>query len=199
MPRAALRPDEVDAFRRRATGAATRLFARDGYQAVTMRAVADALGVSAMTPYRYLRNKEELFAMVRTDAFLRFAEHLENALARSIGDPMSQLRRLKAAYVAFAVDDPDAYRIMFELAQPDPARHPALAAAGRRAFGCLLRTVAAAVDAGQLDGDPLTIAHLVWASTHGLCSLHLAGKLTAGRSLTHLAKIDHELHAWRKK
>lgn len=196
MPRAALSADEVARFRTRAAAAATRLFAEQGYEAVTMRAVAEALGVSAMTPYRYVAGKEELFALVRTEAFRRFAERLEAALARG-GDPVEKLRRLKQAYVGFALDEPDAYRIMFELRQPDPS-HAELAAQSRRAFGALHRTVAEAVEAGLLDGDPLTVAHLLWASTHGLVSLHLAGKL-AGRTIAQLAAEDHELPAWRKK
>jgi hypothetical protein len=69
VARSALRPAEVDAFRRRLAAAATRLFARHGYAAVTMRAVAAELGVSAMTPYRYVAGKAELVALVRAAAF----------------------------------------------------------------------------------------------------------------------------------
>jgi AcrR family transcriptional regulator len=174
-----------------------RMFSRDGYEAVTMRSVADALGVSAMTPYRYLDGKEGLFALVRTEAFRRFADRLEAELAVAGADPMIRLYRLKRAYVAFAVDEPDAYRIMFELRQPDPAGVAELTAQSRRSFGALHRTVAEAVAAGALIGDSLTLAHLLWASTHGLVSLHLAGKLTMGRTLAALAAIDHELPALR--
>jgi AcrR family transcriptional regulator len=191
MARAALRDDEIHAFRRKATGAAMHLFAEQGYAAVTMRAVAAALGVSAMTPYRYLAGKEELFALVRAEAFRRFADELEASLRRK-GEPLARLRRLKQAYVRFAVAQPDAYRIMFELRQVGPDTHPELLAESKRAFGCLHRTVAEAVAAGALEGDPLTTAHLLWASTHGLVSLHLAGKLTMGRSLERLAAVDHE-------
>jgi AcrR family transcriptional regulator len=197
VPRIALSPDEIDAFRRRAAEAATRLFARDGYDAVTMRSLADALGVSAMTPYRYLAGKDELFALVRTEAYRRFADRLEDALARAGADPAIRLIRLKQSYVGFAVDEPDAYRIMFELRQPDPVGQSELAAQSRRAFGTLHRTVTEAVNGGVLEGDPLTLAHLLWANTHGLVSLHLAGKLTMGRTLEALAFIDHELPAAR--
>jgi len=196
VPRAALSHADVAAFRAKAAAAATKLFAEQGYEAVTMRALAEALGVSAMTPYRYVAGKEELFALVRTEAFRRFADRLEQALVRG-REPMARLRRLKQAYVEFALAEPDAYRIMFELRQPDPS-HAELAAQSRRAFGALHRTVAEAVAAGALAGDPLTLAHLLWASTHGLVSLHLAGKL-AGRTIAELAAEDHELPTRRKR
>jgi AcrR family transcriptional regulator len=198
MPRVALQADVIAAFRRRATEAATRLFAEHGYDGVTMRAVADELGVSAMTPYRYVTSKDELFALVRAEAFRRFAERLEASGGKATA-PLARLRRLKKAYVQFAVDEADAYRIMFELRQPDDAaRSPELAAQSRRAFGCLHEAVRDAVGAGALHGDPLTVAHLLWASTHGLVSLHLAGRLSA-RSLEQLAVVDHELAGFRRK
>jgi AcrR family transcriptional regulator len=196
MPRAALRPDEVALFRAKVSEAAMHLFAQHGYEAVTMRAVAAELGCSPMTPYRYLAGKEELFVLVRVEAFKRFADRLEHALGRpgqGQDDAVARLRKLKRAYVRFALDEPDAYRIMFELRQPDPGNHPDLLAQSRRAFGCLHRTVQEAVSAGHLRGDPLTLAHLLWANTHGLVSLHLAGRLTLGRSIETLAAIDHEL------
>ena len=197
MPRVALQPDEIAAFRQRATAAATRLFAAHGYYGVTMRAVSDQLGVSAMTSYRYLAGKDELFTLVRAEAFRRFAERLEAALARAGGDPIARLRRLKRAYLGFALDEADAYRIMFELRQPaGAAGSPELDREARRAFGCLHDAVEDAVAAGVLAGDPLAVARLLWASTHGLVSLHLAGHLSA-RALDQLADVDHELAGFR--
>ena len=197
MPRAALQPDDVRAFRRKLADAAIHLFAELGYEGVTMRAVAAAVDVSAMTPYRYVAGKEELFALVRAEAFRRFADRLEAGIEKAT-DPADRLRRLKRAYVRFAVDEPDAYRIMFQLEQPD-TKLPELARESRRAFGCLHRCVAEAVASGDLVGDPLTLAHLLWANTHGLVSLHLAGRLQMGRSLEQLAAIDHELPATRSQ
>lgn len=196
MARAALQPADIAAMRARLATAATRLFARHGYDAVTMRAVAAELDVSAMTPYRYLAGKDELVALVRAHAFRRFADALEAATA-STRDPIARLTRLKAAYVGFATAEPDAYRIMFELRAPgDDHRWPELTAASQRAFGCLLAAVTAAIDAGALTGQPLAVAQLLWASTHGLVALHLSGNLPA-RTLARLAAVDHELAGFR--
>ena len=199
MPRAALQPDELVAFRTRAAEAATGLFAAHGYAAVTMRALAEELGVSAMTPYRYLPGgKDELIALVRTSAFRSFADALEAGIAKS-RDPEDRLRRLKHAYLAFAVSHADAYRIMFELrGAEDTGRWPELEAQAARAFGVLHGAVRLAIDAGVLEGDSLTIAHILWAGAHGLASLHLAGRLSPSRPLSKLASIDHELAGFRR-
>ena len=200
MPRAAFQPDELAVLRTRAAEAATRLFAQHGYDAVTMRALAEELGVSAMTPYRYLPGgKDELIALVRTSAFRSFADALEAGIAK-VSDPEDRLRRLKRAYLAFAVAHPDAYRIMFELrGAEDKRRSPELETQAARAFGVLHGAVRAAIEAGVLEGDSLTIAHVLWAGAHGLASLHLAGRLSPSRPLARLAALDHELAGFRAR
>jgi AcrR family transcriptional regulator len=141
MPRVALTEEEVAAFRRRAVGVALRLFGERGWDSVTMRALAGDLGCSAMTPYRYIANKDHLLAMVRAEAFRRFADRLADAFDGSAdgarnddqeggdkGAALARLRRLKRSYVRFARDEPDAYRIMFELKQATEVEHaPSLA------------------------------------------------------------------------
>jgi AcrR family transcriptional regulator len=192
MARVALAAADIAAFRARLVAAATTLFARHGFDAVTMRAVAAELGVSAMTPYRYVAGKDQLVALVRADGFRRFAERLE-ASAVGAGDARARLARQKRAYIEFALSHRDAYRIMFELQGPDDdQRWPELAQASRRAFASLLDAVTAALDQRLLAGDALDIAHVLWASTHGLVALHLSGRLSL-RMLRHLARIDHEL------
>ena len=177
--------EELDAFRGRAVAAATKLFAEQGYAGVTIRSLARELGVSPMTPYRYFENKEALFAMVRTEAFRRFADVQRDAIA-GVDDPGDALRTLARAYVSFAIDEPDAYHTMFDILQAQAGSYPELESEQARAFSYLLSTVTAAVEAGLLHGDPLPRAHVAWAQVHGLVSLHLAGKLLMGCTLDEL-------------
>lgn len=185
MARTTLSADEITAFRERVMAVAMRLFVESGYEGLSMRAVAAELGVSPMTPYRYLRNKDELFTLVRIEAFRRLADH-QRATAQAHPPGLQRLRALGAAYLAFASDEPQAYRIMFELEQPASADHPELEAEQRRAMSYLLDAVTDAIEGGHLRGDPLTQAHLLWAQVHGLVSLHLAGKLILGRTFEQL-------------
>lgn len=185
MPRASLTEEQVEAFRARAVDAATGLFAELGYQGVTLRALAAELGVSPMTPYRYFENKEELFAMVRTEAFRRFADAQRDA-SKTVEDPAESLRALGRAYVEYALDEPDAYHIMFELRQAPAGTYPQLEQEQARAFSCLHAAVERAIDAGIMEGNAVRQAHFLWAQVHGLISLHLAGKLGMGCSLQDL-------------
>jgi len=99
---------------------------------------------------------------------------------------------LGRAYVSFALDEPDAYHIMFELLQAPAGTYPELDAEQARSFSYLHAAVEAAVDAGILEGDSLRRAHYLWAQVHGLVSLHLAGKLVMGCSLEELVSTLFE-------
>lgn len=185
MARAPLTVAELDAFRERAVAAATKLFAERGYAGVTLRSLAKALGVSPMTPYRYFANKEELFAMVRTEALRRFADVQRDAVS-GIEDPEEALQTLGRVYVRFALDEPDAYHTIFDILQAQAGSYPELESEQARAFSYLHAAVTAAVEAELMQGEPLRRAHMLWAQVHGLVSLHLAGKLVMGCGLDEL-------------
>jgi AcrR family transcriptional regulator len=168
---------KVEAFRARLCDAAERRFAKHGVDGVTMRQLADELGCSAMTPYRYFRDKDEILAAVRAAAFDRFADAMEKA-ARSRGDAAAKARAVGAAYIRFALSDQRAYRLMFDLSQPDQDRFAELVRASTRARRTMAGFVERMIEEGILAGDPEVLGQLFWAASHGLVVLHLAGKLS---------------------
>jgi len=174
MPKT-LSDEAIRQFRETMRRVAEDAFATRGAQGVTMRELAKALGCSAMTPYRYFRDKDEILAMVRAAAFNRFAQRLE--AAAQAADPANRGTALSDAYVSFALDEPHAYRLMFDFAQPDSAAYPELAAASQRAWGMLGAHFEPLVAAGRLAGDAQLIGYAYWASLHGFAMLALANQL----------------------
>jgi len=175
MPRS-LSSADVSVFRARLCAVAERLFAEHGPKAVTMRELARALGVSAMTPYRYFKDKDEILAAVRASAFDRFAAALELA-AKAPGNAAVRADAVGRAYLDFAFSQPHAYKLMFDLSQPQEGRFPELERAGQRARRTMSAYMKALVAGGFLAGDPEMLAQIFWAMVHGLVVLHLAGKL----------------------
>jgi len=175
MPRVLTQTDVAD-FRERLCEAATRLFDAKGREGFTMRELASELGVSAMTPYRYFRDKDDILAAVRARAFNRFAESLESAF-RAAGSAPEKSAAVFQAYVTFAFGEPAAYRLMFDLSQPDETDYPELVEANTRARKTMTGYVRALVADGILEGDADLIGHVFWASLHGAVVLKLAGKL----------------------
>lgn len=172
MPKT-LSADDIQQFREAMRRVAENAFATRGAQGVTMRELAKELGCSAMTPYRYFRDKEEILAMVRAAAFNRFATRLEEAARQA---PEHDHSSVSDAYVAFALDEPHAYRLMFDLT-PQEGVYPELTAASQRAWRMLGTHFGQLVTAGILEGDPELIGYAYWASLHGFTMLALANQL----------------------
>jgi len=161
---------DIDTFRGRLCDIAEDLFAAHGPDGVTMRELAHALGVSSMTPYRYFKDKDDILAAVRTRAFNRFAAAMESA--HGCGR-----RESDESYLDFALANPAAYRLMFDVAQPTFAQYPDLVAAMDRArltMGDGLRELAAQ---GRMTGEVELAAYAFWSALHGAVMLQLAGLL----------------------
>ena len=124
MPRYLTDQDIAD-FRTELCKVATERFAKYGYEGVTMRQLADALGCSPKTPYRYFKDKADILATVRAQAFAKFSEALEKAAAGA-REPSDRGRLTSEAYMQFALKNPHAYRIMFEIDAPVDEKHPEL-------------------------------------------------------------------------
>lgn len=176
MPRA-LTEAALGEFREKLIDAAERLFARKGLEAVTLRQLAAEVGVSPMTPYRYFADKNAILAAVRARAFTRHAEALEAAHAAHQGDPIAASNAVGEAYVDFAFDHPEAYKLMFDISQEGEADYPELIAAGERSRRMMTRHLESLASISQFSGDPGLVGHMYWAALHGPIMLAFSGKL----------------------
>lgn len=189
MARKALSDQQITEMRSAFCDAAYDLYRAQDYSAVTMRAIAKAIGCSPMMAYRYFENKEEVFAQLRARLFHQLADALEAAPASDT--PLLQLESVGKAYVDYAQANPDAYRLLYMLPLKNGTHSPEPHKAQKRTAKSLLQATQRAIDAGQLQGDPVVLAHTLWASIHGLISLDLSNQLTQGTSFKQL--IPHVL------
>lgn len=85
---------------------AARLFARDGYDGASMRAVAAACGLSKPGLYYHFADKDELLFRLCRDAIARVLGGAEAAVAAA-GDPAARLGAVITGHFAYFVDHPD--------------------------------------------------------------------------------------------
>lgn len=153
--------------------AAAELLRTEGVGALSMREVARRAGVTHQAPYHHFEDRESILAELVTGGFTMLADRLARAndgAARH--GPRRTLFDCGRAYVGFAMEQPGRFRIMFRPELCDPARFPAAAQAGGRAYAELLRMV------GAVHGTPdETLASLHWSQVHGLASLMVDGGL----------------------
>jgi AcrR family transcriptional regulator len=185
MPRYLTEQDIAD-FRTELCKVATERFARHGYEGVTMRQLAEALGCSPKTPYRYFKDKADILATVRAQAFGRFADALEKAAAAA-PDAASRGRAIGEAYLNFALRNPHAYRIMFDIDAPIDETHPELGPQAERAARYITRGAQEMAQAGMIDVDPTLFGWANWAAIHGIVMLYQSGMLAHGPDYKTLA------------
>ena len=142
---------------------------------VSIRAIADAVGVSPPSIYLHFADKDDLIHEVCQQQFRR----LDELVAETLGDvdePLERLRRRGHAYVRFGVEHPEHYRIMlmgkshFDGTDYDEGTVP-----GLRSFMALVDNVQECMDAGLFaPGNPVVVATVLWAAVHGMTSLRIA-------------------------
>jgi AcrR family transcriptional regulator len=155
--------------------AAREMFVRRGYEATTMRAIADRIEYTPTAIYHHFRSKESLLAELCAADFRTLGASFQK-LAR-IEDPVERLRRSGQAYVEFGLRHPMQYQLMFmtrippeifrELRNTDPSQD---------AYDFLRQTCAEVIATGRLEPqyqDPDELAQMAWSSLHGFLSLRI--------------------------
>lgn len=150
-----------------------------------MRQIAAELGWSPTTAYRYFKSKEEILAAVRASAFNRFCEVIEKA-THSSPDARTCARSVGQAYLGFALKNPDAYRLMFDIRQAEVTGNAELAEALARARRNMTAYVAPLIHEGILRGDAQALGQMLWAAAHGLVMLRLSGIVGSDTELRRL-------------
>ena len=119
-------------------------------RAVSIRAVADAVGVTPPSIYRHFADKTALIFDVCARHFTALENYVREA-CEGIEDPIERLVALGVAYIEFGVANPEPYRIMF-MTRPDvvPREYHGQVLANTAAFDMLLSWVQDAIDAGCL-------------------------------------------------
>lgn len=158
---------------------ASEMLAKGGPDALSVRKVADAAGISTMGIYTAFGSKEGLLTALYEEAFERIATYQEAVPKGS--DPLEWLSGLGQAYRRFAQDNPAYYALMIASTMPltDLTKKSGAAQeiAEQRAYRCLEEAVAACQEAGYFDKNLSTedITSVMWATVHGHASLEIAG------------------------
>lgn len=159
------RRGEGERLRQEILDAAIALIADRGDEAVSMRAIARAVGVSPPAVYLHFADKRELMLAVLEHVFADLGRALE---AADHGDPHARIHALVRAYVGWGIAHPGRYKIAYEGAiareLPPDVERPL----GRPQLERLVNATAA-----LRPRDAMRTATRLWACAHGVVSLRL--------------------------
>ncbi len=157
---------EPGARARELVAAGRSLLEEGGPEALSMRRLAERVGIRAPSIYKHVRDKEELEAALVADGLLEFAEACETAV-EGAADPLAALG---GAYRGFALAHPHLYRLINDRPLP------------RDRLPAGLEARAAAPLLGAVGGDR-DRARAAWAFAHGMVMLELTDRFPAGADL----------------
>lgn len=164
-------------LREQILAAARGIVLDEGFDALTMRKIADAIEYSPATIYLYFENREAIGQQLCAESF----EHLVAYMAPvgEIADPLMRLHAIGQSYARFGFENPKEYKLLFMTDSAytkalfpqasDSPDHP-----GNQAFAFVEDTVIQAQAAGALrQDDPHKIAEMLWTACHGVVSMFL--------------------------
>ena len=166
-------------LRRRILDTARHLLVQEGYQALSMRKIANAIGYSATSIYLYFDSKDALLHALIHEGMMWLRDQLQETAAQHPDSPVRRMRALCRCFVEFGLDNPEYYEIMFQLRPERMERYPPEKyRQARENLDFFARTLEQGVDEGIFEVDDIQVsASTVWASLHGTVSLLLADRV----------------------
>jgi AcrR family transcriptional regulator len=150
---------------------AQELFLTEGVEGVSMRRIAERVGVTATAIYRHFPNKEAILEEIIGAGLTILSNYLVPALKAA--DPYERLKGLIDAYLRFAIEQPRYFDLAFLV--PGPVTHLSqeLERHTHATFKLAVEQVALCMQAGIFGkGDPIETAVYLWSTAHGLVMLH---------------------------
>jgi AcrR family transcriptional regulator len=159
--------------------AARELFTERGWESTSIRNMAEKIEYSPATIYLYYKDKNEIIFDLHREGFKLLIDYF--GVLKGVTDPFERLKAMGRAYIRFAQENQDTYKLM--LVMEEPLQHVESCAAqdwdeGDRAFDILLRTVAECQQKGYFKNlHTANISFVIWSTMHGLCTLRTSGHL----------------------
>ncbi|MGB9455117.1 MAG: TetR/AcrR family transcriptional regulator [Bryobacteraceae bacterium] len=162
---------------RRIAAAARRLLDREGAEAVTMRRVAEAVGITPMAIYRHYPDRAGLLNAVADEGFEELAARL--AGKRFSGGIDERLTKMAEIYLEHALENPRLFELMFLKPREGARRYPRDFKAGRSpTVNLMVSAVREGMESGHFrEDDAWEIVFEMGALSHGLIMLYLGRRM----------------------
>lgn len=165
-------------FRVKILEAAKKLFVQEGIEATSIRKIAKEIEFSPTTIYLYYKDKSDIVYALHQEGFSILRQRMDPLI--HVENPFERLKALGKAYLAFAMEEPDFYEVLFMKKEPmeflDNNCVESEWEEGERVFDLLQQTVRDCQQIGHFQAiDAGLLSLQAWSSVHGLASLFITG------------------------
>ena len=150
------------------------ILSKEGVSALSLRKVAHKAGVSHAAPYAHFADKQALIAAISTEGYKKLYEKIAQVAGQYQADPLRRLVEASWAYVQFALDEPDQFKVTLSGMIEKEQDYPAFVETARQTFSLVVDIVAQCQQAGILRNGPADlVAVSAWSLIHGFVTLLL--------------------------
>ncbi|MFM7629749.1 MAG: TetR/AcrR family transcriptional regulator [Algoriphagus sp.] len=166
---------DKEELRERILVAAKTLFLEKGVEKTSIRNIADLIEYSPGSIYHYFKDKNEIFHALHSEGFQLLMSRMEPLT--QVANPMERLKKMGSIYIAFALENPDMYDLMF--IKDAPILHVSNSneeqwKEGFGTFNFLRTTIQECIQKGHFRGhEEEALSFLVWSTVHGMVSLRI--------------------------
>jgi AcrR family transcriptional regulator len=175
------RVEEKERRRAEILDAAEALYAKEGWDLVTVDQVARGARLSRALVYVYFRDKEEILFAIGERAMCLLRDRF---IAASAGQKLGRekVEAIGRSYMAYAFEFPHYFDFCAKFhahsSSPETDSHDlGCRVAGDAAIGVVVRAIECGIADGSIRpsiGDPMMLALTLWSFTHGLIQLAMA-------------------------
>ena len=159
--------------------AGVQILASEGLGGLSLRKVAKQAGVSHAAPYSHFADKQALIAAISTEGFKQLYVQIEGIFEAYRDDPKKLLIETAWAYVQFALNEPDRFKLMFSSVLEKEKDYPDFVEFSQKNFRQVVEIVEICQQAEVLkQGASDLVALSLWGTVHGFTALLLEGQIS---------------------
>lgn len=170
---------EKEDLKKRILEAAKVLFLEKGFEATSMRNIAERVEFSPTTLYLYYKDKNDIVYALHQEGFKLLAQQFR--IVANVEHPYERLKTMGRIYLQFAEENPDFYELMF--VRQGPILHVQKHnrddwEEGSRTYNVLYETIIECQKGGYFkDLLPHNVSLIIWSTLHGMCTLQMHMRL----------------------
>jgi AcrR family transcriptional regulator len=156
--------------------AALRIVKEEGWQALSMRKIADLIEYTAPIIYEYFANKEAILLELTRMGYLKLARELQEAKDKHTS-PAKQLEDMWLAYWNYAFANKELYQVMFGITTTCSCEMVNKLEEASLPWNLISSSIGELMKIDDLDSDIIcTKYYTFWSVVHGLVSINLLNR-----------------------